>query len=326
MRIGIIGAGAWGTALACVAADAGHDVCIWAREQRVVDAISRTHANPEFLPGSAIPEEIRATADMEQLAGSELIINATPTQYVRATIRDNVVAGSILVNVAKGIEVGTTRRVSEIMQDVAPSMAAYVVLSGPSHAEEVVRRMPTTVVAASADVAVAQQVQAMLTTPDFRVYASDDVVGVEICGSLKNVIAIAAGIVDGLGLGDNTKAALMTRGLAEIARLGVALGAEQSTFYGLAGLGDLYVTCASKHSRNRSVGEQIGKGVTLDAILDTMSAVAEGVPTTTAALELAASVGIELPITQKVASILFHGEDPRTSIRELMLRPAKSES
>lgn len=326
MRIGIIGAGAWGTALACVAADAGHDVCIWAREQRVVDAISRTHANPEFLPGSAIPEVIRATADMEQLVGSELIINATPTQYVRATIRDNVVAGSILVNVAKGIEVGTTRRVSEIMQDVAPSMAAYVVLSGPSHAEEVVRRMPTTVVAASADVAVAQQVQAMLTTPDFRVYASDDVVGVEICGSLKNVIAIAAGIVDGLGLGDNTKAALMTRGLAEIARLGVALGAEQSTFYGLAGLGDLYVTCASKHSRNRSVGEQIGRGVTLDAILDTMSAVAEGVPTTTAALELAASVGIELPITQKVASILFHGEDPRTSIRELMLRPAKSES
>ncbi len=326
MRIGIIGAGAWGTALACVAADAGHNVCIWAREQRVVDAIIQTHANPEFLPGSTIPDVIRATADMDQLAGSEVIINATPTQFVRSTIRDNVVAGSIVVNVAKGIEVGTTRRVSEIMQEVAPSMAAYVVLSGPSHAEEVVRRMPTTVVAASANLAIAQQVQSMLTTPDFRVYASDDVVGVEICGSLKNVIAIAAGIVDGLGLGDNTKAALMTRGLAEIARLGVALGADQSTFYGLAGLGDLYVTCASKHSRNRSVGEQIGKGATLDHILNTMSAVAEGVPTTTAALELAASVGIELPIIQKVASILFRGEDPRTSIRELMLRPARSES
>jgi glycerol-3-phosphate dehydrogenase (NAD(P)+) len=186
--------------------------------------------------------------------------------------------------------------------------------------------MPTTVVAASSDIAVAQIVQSALTTPAFRVYASDDVVGVEICGALKNVIAIAAGIVDGLGLGDNTKAALMTRGLAEIARLGVALGADQGTFYGLAGLGDLYVTCASQHSRNRSVGEQIGKGSSLDAILSTMSAVAEGVPTTTAALELASSVGIELPITQKVASILFHGEDPRSAIRDLMLRPVKSES
>jgi glycerol-3-phosphate dehydrogenase (NAD(P)+) len=245
---------------------------------------------------------------------------------VRGTILDRAVAGSILVNVAKGIEVGTTKRVSEIVREVAPSIAAYVVLSGPSHAEEVVRRMPTTVVAASSDIAVAQTVQSALTTPAFRVYASDDVVGVEICGALKNVIAIAAGIVDGLGLGDNTKAALMTRGLAEIARLGVALGADQGTFYGLAGLGDLYVTCASQHSRNRSVGEQIGKGSSLDAILSTMSAVAEGVPTTTAALELASSVGIELPITQKVASILFHGEDPRSAIRDLMLRPVKSES
>jgi glycerol-3-phosphate dehydrogenase (NAD(P)+) len=326
MRIGIIGAGAWGTALACVAADAGHDVCIWAREQAVVDAITTTHTNAAFLPGSHLADTVRATMVMEDLVGSDIVINATPTQFVRGTILDRAVAGSILVNVAKGIEVGTTKRVSEIVGEVAPSIAAYVVLSGPSHAEEVVRRMPTTVVAASADIAVAQTVQNALTTPAFRVYASDDVVGVEICGALKNVIAIAAGIVDGLGLGDNTKAALMTRGLAEIARLGVALGADQGTFYGLAGLGDLYVTCASQHSRNRSVGEQIGKGSSLDAILSTMSAVAEGVPTTTAALELASSVGIELPITQKVASILFHGEDPRSAIRDLMLRPVKSES
>jgi glycerol-3-phosphate dehydrogenase (NAD(P)+) len=326
MRIGILGAGAWGTALACVAADAGHDVQLWAREHDVVEAMTATRTNDAFLPGSVLAESIRATSSMEDLVGSDIIINATPTQFVRATVRDAVVAGAIVVNVAKGIEVGTSKRVSEIMHEVAPSMAAYVVLSGPSHAEEVVHRMPTTVVAASADPAIAQIVQSALTTPAFRVYASDDVVGVEICGALKNVIAIAAGIVDGLGLGDNTKAALMTRGLAEIARLGVALGAEQGTFYGLAGLGDLYVTCASRHSRNRSVGEQIGKGATLASILSTMSAVAEGVPTTTAALELAASVGIELPITQKVASILFHGEDPRSAIRDLMLRPVKSES
>ncbi len=326
MRIGIIGAGAWGTALACVAADAGHDVQIWAREQDVVDAIESTHMNARFLPGSVLADTVRATSDMDQLIGSDIIINATPTQFVRSTIIDHVVTGSIVVNVAKGIEVGTRKRVSEVMYEVAPSMASFVVLSGPSHAEEVVRRMPTTVVAAASDVAVARTVQAALTTPDFRVYASDDVVGVEVCGALKNVIAIAAGIVDGLGLGDNTKAALMTRGLAEIARLGVALGADQGTFYGLAGLGDLYVTCASQHSRNRSVGEQIGKGATLESILATMSAVAEGVPTTTAALELASTVGIELPITEKVASILFRGEDPRSALRDLMLRPVKNES
>jgi len=325
MRIGIIGAGAWGTALASIAAENGHHVQIWARESQVVASINALHRNETFLPGAMLPETVVATMDIAQLAGSYLILNATPTQYVRTTVTNDVVRNAIVVNVAKGIEIGTHLRVSEILAQVAPSMSAYAVLSGPSHAEEVILRMPTTVVCASDAIEVARTIQLAFSTATFRVYSSDDVVGVEVCGALKNVIAIAAGIVDGLGLGDNTKAALITRGLAEIARLGVALGAEQQTFFGLAGLGDLFVTCASRHSRNRSVGEQIGKGASLTSILATMNAVAEGVSTTKAALELAESVGIELPITQKVAEILFDEVDPRKVIRELMLRPTKYE-
>ncbi|MBK9183126.1 MAG: NAD(P)-dependent glycerol-3-phosphate dehydrogenase [Ignavibacteria bacterium] len=325
MRIGIIGAGAWGTALASVAAENGHSIQLWAREPEVVHAITTTRSNEAFLPGSVLADSITATNTIRDLVGCEIILNATPTQHVRSTLIDEVVRGAIVVNVAKGIEIGTHLRVSEIVAQVAPSMTSYAVLSGPSHAEEVILRMPTTVVCASSDLNIARTVQTAFSTPAFRVYASDDVIGVEICGSLKNVIAIAAGIVDGLGLGDNTKAALITRGLAEMSRLGVALGADQLTFFGLAGLGDLYVTCASRHSRNRSVGEQIGKGASLTEILSSMNAIAEGVTTTKAALELAATVGIELPITQKVAQILFDGVDPRVAIRELMLRPNKSE-
>lgn len=325
MRIGIIGAGAWGTALASVVAQNGHNVQIWAREPDVVEAINKQRRNEAFLPGAVLAENITATSNMAHLAGCEIVLNAIPTQYVRSTVIDDVVRHAIVVNVAKGIEIGTHLRVSEILAQVAPSMTSYAVLSGPSHAEEVILCMPTTVVCASVNLDVARTVQSALSTSAFRVYASDDVVGVEVCGALKNVIAIAAGIVDGLGLGDNTKAALITRGLAEIARVGVALGADQQTFFGLAGLGDLYVTCASRHSRNRSVGEQIGKGASLTSILETMSAVAEGVTTTKAALELAATVNVELPITQKVAEILFDGIDPRKAIRDLMLRPTRVE-
>ncbi|MCX6140237.1 MAG: NAD(P)-dependent glycerol-3-phosphate dehydrogenase [Candidatus Kapabacteria bacterium] len=274
MRIGIIGAGAWGTALSSVAAENGHNIQLWARERDVVDAINSNRTNNAFLPGSVLPESVVATHEIRELTGCDIILNATPTQYVRSTVIDEVVNGAIVVNVAKGIEIGTHLRVSEILSQVAPSMRSFAVLSGPSHAEEVILRMPTTVVCASHDIDTARTVQSVFSTPSFRVYASDDVIGVEICGSLKNVIAIAAGIVDGLGLGDNTKAALITRGLAEIARLGVALGAEQNTFFGLAGLGDLYVTCASRHSRNRRVGEEIGKGATLADILSSMNAVA----------------------------------------------------
>lgn len=331
MRIGIVGAGAWGTALAHVAALNGHQVLMWSYDPAVVDQINREHINTSYLPQGTLQHSIRATATIDDLAGSAILINATPTQFIRSTFTqhpnvDQLFAGAIVVNVAKGIEVGTHLRVSEIFDHVLPSKGAFVVLSGPSHAEEVIRDMPTTVVVASQHESAAKAVQEALSTDTFRVYTSADVIGVEICGSLKNVIAIAAGIIDGAKLGDNTKAAVMTRGLAEIARLGQAVGADKDTFFGLAGMGDLIVTCDSRHSRNRFVGEEVGKGRPLDEVLAGMTAVAEGVPTTTAALELAAEAGVELPITQKVAQILFEGEDPLQAIHELMVRPHKSES
>lgn len=333
MHVGIIGAGAWGTALSAVCTDAGHSVIMLAHEAEVANEINSSHTNQRFLPSATLDAGVRATTDMHALEGCGFIICATPTQFVRSVLKDVVRSAPAqlfnqnipFVNVAKGIETGTHFRVSQIVREEAPSLASYAVLSGPSHAEEVIQRMPTTVVCASTDYATAVRVQEVLSTESFRIYTSTDVTGVEICSALKNVIAIAAGIVDGVGLGDNTKAALITRGLAEIARLGTALGADAQTFYGLAGMGDLIVTCSSGHSRNRFVGEQIGKGRSIGDVTAQMSAVAEGVATTKAALELADEAGVELPITRKVADILFEGEDPIHAIRTLMLRPAKAE-
>lgn len=325
-HVAVIGAGAWGTALAVVAATNQHRVSLWARESDVVSDVNTSHRNLRFLPDAELQSSIYATDDLASITDADIVIVAIPTQHIRATLTAApLLRNAIVVNVAKGIEIGTHLRVSEILGDLGLLGDSYTVLSGPSHAEEVVKSMPTTVVVASQDDAAARVVQDVLSTDDFRVYTSDDVIGVEICGALKNVIAIASGVIDGLGMGDNTKAALITRGLAEIARLGVALGATPSTFYGLAGLGDLYVTCSSRHSRNRFVGEELGKGRTLDSILSSMTAVAEGVTTTRAALELAATVGVELPITEKIAGIMFAAEDPRDAIRELMTRPTKDE-
>lgn len=325
MTVGILGSGAWGTAMAHIAAQNGHDVLMWAREDDVVREINTVHSNERFLAGALLQDSVRATARLLDLCGRDVIVNATPTQFIRTTLVDELATGAVVVNLAKGIERGTRLRVSEVVAHIAPSMKSFVALSGPSHAEEVLRNMPTTVVCAGRDRDAVSMVQKLFMTPTFRVYASDDVVGVEIGGALKNVIAIAAGIVDGLGMGDNTKAALITRGLAEISRLGVALGADPQTLYGLAGLGDLFVTCTSRHSRNRAVGERIGRGESLDQILGSMSAVAEGVPTTQAALELAAQVGVELPITERVAAILWQGADAEDSVRRLMMRPAREE-
>jgi len=325
-HVAVIGAGAWGTALAVVAATNQHRVSLWARESDVVSDVNTSHRNLRFLPDAELQSSIYATDDLASITDADIVIVAIPTQHIRSTLTAApLLRNAIVVNVAKGIEIGTHLRVSEILGDLGLLGDSYTVLSGPSHAEEVVKSMPTTVVVASQDDAAARVVQDVLSTDDFRVYTSDDVIGVEICGALKNVIAIASGVIDGLGMGDNTKAALITRGLAEIARLGVALGATPSTFYGLAGLGDLYVTCSSRHSRNRFVGEELGKGRTLDSILSSMTAVAEGVTTTRAALELAATVGVELPITEKIAGIMFAAEDPRDAIRELMTRPTKDE-
>lgn len=325
-HVAVIGAGAWGTALAVVAATNQHRVTLWARESDVVSDVNTSHRNLRFLPDAELQSSIYATDDLASITDADIVIVAIPTQHIRATLTAApFLRNAIVVNVAKGIEIGTHLRVSEILGDLGLLGHSYTVLSGPSHAEEVVKSMPTTVVVASQDDTAARVVQDVLSTDDFRVYTTDDVIGVEICGALKNVIAIASGVIDGLGMGDNTKAALITRGLAEIARLGVALGATPGTFYGLAGLGDLYVTCSSRHSRNRFVGEELGKGRSLDAILLSMTAVAEGVTTTRAALELAATVGVELPITEKIAGIMFAAEDPRDAIRELMTRPTKDE-
>jgi glycerol-3-phosphate dehydrogenase (NAD(P)+) len=267
----------------------------------------------------------------EALREAEMIVLAVPSQYLRGVLEKFDApppAGAIVVNVAKGVEVGSMMTMSEVIRDVFRGFGeeGVVTLSGPSHAEEVSRRIPTAVVAASADLATARRVQVAFMVPYFRVYASEDIRGVEIGGSLKNVIAIAAGIIDGAELGDNTKAAVMTRGIAEIARVGVAMGAHLRTFSGLSGIGDLMVTCMSRHSRNRHVGMEIGKGRKLSEILDGMVMVAEGVATTESAAQLAHRVGVEVPIIQQVHKILFEGKDPLKACYDLMTRDPKGET
>ncbi|HXF99872.1 MAG TPA: NAD(P)H-dependent glycerol-3-phosphate dehydrogenase [Bacteroidota bacterium] len=331
MRIAVLGAGSWGTTLAILLTDNYHDVTLWSHKQEYTDVIRARRENPSFLPGIRIPESILATSDLDEaVEGCEMIVTAVPSQFVRSVVGrlhhlpfDRIV----LVNVAKGIEVGTLMTMSEVLHDVLPGVPASSIatLSGPSHAEEVSRRIPTTVVAASTDLKTAQLVQKTFMTPYFRVYASTDLKGVELGGSLKNVIAIAAGIVDGANLGDNTKAALMTRGIAEITRLGVALGAQAQTFAGLSGIGDLMVTCMSRHSRNRYVGMEIGRGRKLEDILAEMVMVAEGVETTKSANALARKVGVEVPICAEVYKMLFEGKDPKQSTYDLMTRDAKGE-
>lgn len=328
MQIGIIGAGGWGTALACIAADNQHNVVLWARQQSVAEEIAATRMNQLYLPGILIPPSIEVTANPAALESADMIILAVPTQYLREVLRAHRFAlrGRLVVNAAKGIERGTHLRISQILREVAGvGSDDYVVISGPSHAEEVVRGVPTTIVAASSSESAAEIVQHALSTPTFRIYRSLDVVGVELGGALKNVIAIAAGIIDGLVMGDNTKAALVTRGLAEMSRLGTELGANPLTFSGLSGLGDLFVTCTSRHSRNRLVGERIGRGESLAEIVASMKMVAEGIATTISALELASDYGIEMPITEQVYKILFEGKNPHEAITELMTRQMKRE-
>ncbi len=327
-KIGIIGAGGWGTVLAGVLAENGHNVSLWSFEDNVVSDINNNHKNSAYLPGHTINEKINATTESSAINNSEIIVQAVPTQFIRQTISKYKfdLSDKIVVNVAKGIEENSLHRVSEILSEVAAvNDGNYVVLTGPSHAEEVAERIPTTVVAASEKHDTAKLVQKIFTTAVFRVYTSEDVIGCELGGSLKNVIAIAAGIIDGLGLGDNTKAALITRGLAEITRLGVMLGANPHTFSGLSGLGDLFVTCSSKHSRNRFVGEQIGRGKTLQQVQNDMKMIAEGVSTTQSAFELAQKHGVELPIVSQVHRILFEDIKPAVAIRELMTRQIKRE-
>jgi glycerol-3-phosphate dehydrogenase (NAD(P)+) len=328
MRIAVLGAGSWGTTLAIALAENSHDVTLWSYRPEETALMRTSRENAQFLPGIRFPETLTVTSDLDEAVdGATMIVGAVPSQFLRSVmvqLHALPFERMIVVNVAKGVENGTLMTMSEMLHDAVPSIPAsrIATLSGPSHAEEVSRKIPTTVVSASVDLDTARIVQKAFMSPAFRVYTTDDIRGVEIGGSLKNVIAIAAGIIDGANLGDNTKAAVMTRGIAEIARVGVAMGAHVKTFSGLSGIGDLMVTCMSRHSRNRFVGVEIGKGRKLADILGEMVMVAEGVATTQSAYELASRVGVEVPIVAEVRRILFEGKDPLIATHDLMTRDA----
>jgi len=333
LNIAVLGAGSWGTTLGVLLNENGHHVTLWEVFPEHVDAILRDRENKKFLPGIEIAPSIGVTSALDEaIDGSGLVLAVVPTHTMRGAARDVAASGrfdpaAIVVNASKGIEEGSLKRMSEVLAEELPSDPGKICsLMGPSHAEEVSRHTPTSVVVAGIDPATIETVQRTFFRPYFRVYTNPDIVGVEIGVALKNCIAIAAGVCDGLNYGDNTKAALITRGLAEIARLGEALGARRDTFAGLAGVGDLVVTCLSRHSRNRHVGEKIGQGETLDQVLSEMVMVAEGVRTTRAAVELGKRSGVELPIIESVYQLLFEDRDPREAIVELMTRPLRGET
>ncbi|MEX2639892.1 MAG: NAD(P)H-dependent glycerol-3-phosphate dehydrogenase [Balneolales bacterium] len=332
MKVTIIGAGSWGTALAMVLAQAGNEVRIWAREQLIVDNVNNSHTNGIYLPGIILPESIRAYAELEEaLRNAELVVFATPSHTVRTLAeqaRVFLTGNEVFVNVAKGIENDTYMTMSQVLAEVLDGRVIedhIGVLYGPSHAEEVSLHKPTTVVSAANSKTTAKIIQNAFMTPMFRVYVNHDVLGVEIAGSVKNILAIAAGIVEGLDLGDNANAALITRGLAEMKRLGMRLGASQDTFSGLAGIGDLIVTCTSRHSRNRYVGYQIGKGEKLDHIVSKMEMVAEGIKTTKSVYEWSKKLQVDMPITKHVYQVLFENVNPEDAVYELMTRDPKEE-
>ncbi|MBU0600105.1 NAD(P)H-dependent glycerol-3-phosphate dehydrogenase [bacterium] len=328
-KISLIGAGSWGTALSILLYQNGHQVRLWDFLKDHLAKIKEELENKRCLPGVPLPKDISFTFDLNQaIEEGEYIIFAIPSHFLRDTLRKikSCREDKKIISVIKGIENDTFLRPSQIIEEVLPQFKEKVVVfSGPSHAEEVSRNIPTSVVVSSSKTEDAEEIQRLFISPYFRVYTSKDLVGVELGGALKNVIAIAVGICDGLGLGDNTKAALITRGLAEITRLGVALGANAHTFAGLSGMGDLIVTCLSKHSRNRLFGELIGKGNSLEEALSKMTMVAEGVKTAKSVYELAFQTKIELPICEQVFYILYQGKDPKTTVRELMLRDPKAE-
>ena len=328
--VAILGAGSWGTALAVLLAE--RRPWLWEHRAERAAALMQSRRNARYLPETVLPDSIRVTSDLAAVvAASDVLVLAVPSHAMRDVARQVHRAGlarnPIAINVAKGLELDTGKRMSEVLgEELQLSPRQIVSLVGPSHAEEVVRGMPTTVVVAGRDEQVLQRVQELFTTESVRVYTNPDLVGVELAVSLKNVIAIAAGVCDGLGFGDNSRGALFTRGLAEMTRLGIALGARAETFAGLAGLGDLVTTATSRHSRNRNLGEAIGRGRSLPEALTAIDQVAEGVRTTRAAMELSRQHGVEMPITSQVFQILFEGKDPRQALRDLMLRAPKPES
>lgn len=325
-QVTVLGAGSWGTALACHLAGDKRMVKLWTRRAEQVEEINTCRENKRYLPGIFLPANIQVTVDLEQaLAGAEVVVFSVPSHTFRAVLKialPFIPAGALIVNTAKGIEENSMQRLSEVFISEAGQSRAnnYAVLSGPSHAEEVALKMPTAVVVASVSQHTAVLAQDLFMRENLRVYTNPDIIGVELGGALKNVIALGTGIVDGLSGSDNAKAALMTRGLTEITRLGLAMHANPLTFAGLAGLGDLIVTCTSRHSRNRRAGIAIGRGKTLPQALEEVNMVVEGVRTTRAAHKLAAAWGVEMPITEQMYQVLFHNLPPQAAVNNLMNR------
>lgn len=324
-RAAVLGCGSWGTTFGKVLADAGSDVVLWARRQELVDDVNLRHANSDYLPGVLLPTRLRATNDpAEALEDADVVVLAVPSQTLRANlaaVASVIPPYSLLVSLMKGVELGTTKRMSEVIREVADVPENRVaVVTGPNLAKEIADEQPTASVVACSDLAVAQRLQALLRVPYFRPYANDDVVGCELGGAAKNVIALAVGMAEGMGFGDNTKASLITRGLAETARLGVALGADPATFAGLAGLGDLVATCTSPLSRNHRFGSRLGRGESLESILAEPHQTAEGYKSCRSILGLAAKHDVEMPISEYVVAVCHEGMTPPDMVRGLMAR------
>ncbi len=329
MKFSVIGAGGWGSAFARVIANCGQDVILWTRNPVNATEISRLRENRRYLPGVILPENLRITASLAETISSEILVLAVPSFAVREIMAQicalsTALNRKIFINLAKGLDRSSGRGLSATIEKIANPKAVFT-LAGPSHAEEVGRNMPTAVVLAGKDAALGKEIQAVLSTPKFRIYLSDDIKGVEYCSTIKNIIAIATGVADGLGYGDNSRGAVITRGLAEMVRFGQVFDIREETLFGLSGLGDLVTTCTSKHSRNRYVGEQIGQGKPIAEILGQMKMVAEGVPATKIVHRLAIEEDIEMPITAAVYHLLYEEGDPFTIVDALMTRPLKRE-
>lgn len=329
MKVGIIGAGSFGTAVGVMLGNKGYEIKLWDRKKDLINEINTSKENRRYLPGIKINNNLKGEEKIEDAVyNADVIVMAVPSHAVRGICKDliNIIkVEQVIVNLAKGMEQGTFKRMSEIIEEFYPSNPIGV-LSGPSHAEEVSRSIPTTVISSSKKLEIAEYIQDLFITPVFRVYTNLDIIGVELGGAVKNIIALAAGISDGLEYGDNTKAALMTRGIAEIARLGVALGAKPLTFAGLSGIGDLIVTCTSMHSRNRRAGILIGKGKTVEEALSEVNMVVEGVNTTKSVYELSKKISIEMPITNELYKILNENKPPKDAVFDLMLRDKRHET
>lgn len=328
MKVSVLGAGTWGTALAILLSHNKHNVILWSKLEREIEALNQNRKNLVNLPGASLPEDVCITKDLDlTFKEPDLVVFAVASPFVRETaklVAPYVKKGQRIVNVAKGIEENTLDTLADILTEEIPQ-ADIAVMSGPSHAEEVSRGIPTTCVVGAATKETAAVIQDIFMTENFRVYTSPDIIGIELGGSLKNVIALAAGIADGLGFGDNTKAALMTRGIAEIARLGIEMGGKYQTFAGLSGVGDLFVTCTSKHSRNRNAGYLIGKGYTTKEAMDEVKQVVEGVYSAKAALALSKKYQVEMPIVEQINKVLFEGKSAKAAVTDLLLRDKTQE-